>query len=207
MKARAMKNSKSNNHTRGNFALIACAFLMLLAAGVLPAFAATGGGEGHGGSIMDWVWRILNFGILVFVLVKFGGKALKDHLRQRRELIEKSINEARAAKELAQKALAEVEERLRLKDRELAEITAAAVSAGEREKQRLIEDGERLKEKIIEQARTNIDYELKRAKDALRAEAVEAATQLAEEKIKASLTKDDQERLLQESLKLMGSKH
>lgn len=187
-------------------ALSLFAFLLLLAGGVVPAVAAEGG-ETHGLSFMDWFWRFLNFGILVFVLVKYGGTALKDHLRQRRELIEKSIREAREAKDLAQKALAEVEERLRLKDRELAEIKAAAAGAGERERQRLIEDGERLKEKILAQARTNIDYELKRAKDAIRAEAAETALQLAEEKLKRSLTNDDQERLLQESLKLLGGKH
>lgn len=172
------------------------------------ALAASGGAH-HGGwgTPMEWVWRLLNFGVLVFILVKFAGKPLKDYLRSRRELIEKSITEAQEAKELARKALADVEERLRLKDKEIEEIKAAAAGSGEREKQRLIEEGERLKEKILEQAKTNIDYEVKRAKDVIKAEAVDAAMQLAEEKIKATMTKEDQDRLLQESLKLIEGKN
>jgi F-type H+-transporting ATPase subunit b len=170
------------------------------------AFAAEGGGE-HGGSVMEWVWRFLNFGVLVFVLVKFAGKPLKDYFQQRKSLIEKSIREAQEAKALAAKALVEVEERLKLKDKEVAEIKAAAVSSGEREKVRLIEEGERLSAKILEQAKSNIDYEVKKAKDVIKAEAVEAAMQLAEEKIKSKMTKEDQDKLLQESLKLLEGKN
>jgi F-type H+-transporting ATPase subunit b len=166
------------------------------------AFAAEAGGE-HGGSIMEWVWRIVNFAVLVFILVKFLNKPLKNYLQQRKELIEKSIKEAREAKELAMKALAEVEERLKVKDKEMEEIISSAKSSGEKEKERLIEEGEKLKAKILEQAKTNIEYEVKRAKETIKAEAVDAAMQLAEEKIKAKMTKDDQEKLLAESLKLM----
>jgi F-type H+-transporting ATPase subunit b len=170
------------------------------------AFAAEGGGE-HGGSAMEWVWRLVNFGILVFILVKFAGKPMKDYFQQRKALIEKNIQEAKEAKALAAKALAEVEERLKLKDKEIEEIKAASVSSGEREKVRLIEEGERLSAKILEQAKSNIDYEVKKAKDVIKAEAVEAAMQLAEEKIKSKMTKEDQDRLLQESLKLLEGKN
>ena len=178
----------------------------LLATPIL-VFAAEESGEHGFGSPMAWVWRMLNFGILVFILVKFAGKPLKDYLQQRRVLIEKSIQEAQEAKALAAKALAEVEERLKLKDKEIEEIKSASVSAGEREKARLIEESERLKEKILEQAKSNIDYELKKAKEVIKAEAVEAAMQLAEEKIKSKITKEDQDKLLQESLKLLKDKN
>jgi F-type H+-transporting ATPase subunit b len=151
-----------------------------------------------------WLWKIVNFAILALILVVFLAKPLKKYLQQRRELIEKSIREAQEAKELARKALAEVEERLKLKDKEMEDIITSARSSGEREKERLIEEGERLKVKILKQAKTNIDYEVKRAKEAIKAEAVEAAMEIAEEKIKKRLTKDDQEKLLQESLKLLS---
>lgn len=156
---------------------------------------------------MDWVWRILNFAILVFVLVKFLNKPLRSYLQQRKELIEKSIKEAQEAKALALKALAEVEERLKVKDKEIEEIISSARVSGEREKERLIEEGEKLKVKILEQAKTNIDFEVKMAKEAIKAEAVETAMQLAEEKIKAKMTKEDQERLLKESLKLIEGRN
>lgn len=154
-----------------------------------------------------WFWQIANFAILALVLVVFLRKPLKTYFQQRKELIEKSIREAQEAKELARKALAEVEERLKLKDKEVEDIITFAKSSGEREKERLIEEGERLKVKILKQAKTNIDYEVKRAKEAIKAEAVEAAMELAEEQIKTRLTKDDQEKLLAESLKLINTKN
>ncbi|MBI3592446.1 MAG: ATP synthase F0 subunit B [Nitrospirae bacterium] len=193
------------NRTQVKIFQFICSSLMVL--GFAATLYAAEGGEHGGGSVMEWVWRLLNFAILVFVLVKFAGKPLKDYLQQRTELIKKSIKEAQEAKELAQKALAEVEERLRLKDKEIEEIKSSAVASGEREKTRLMEEGERLKLKILEQAKSNIDYEVKRAKDVIKAEAVEAAMQLAEEKIKSRMTKEDQDRLLQESFKLLEGKN
>ncbi|HEX8947309.1 MAG TPA: F0F1 ATP synthase subunit B [Dissulfurispiraceae bacterium] len=155
---------------------------------------------------MEWVWRLVNFGILVFVLVKFAGKPLKDYLQGRKELIEKSIKEAQEAKELAKRALAEVEERLKLKDKEIEDIVSSAKDSGEREKDRLVEESEKLRLKILEQAKTNIDFEVKRAKETIKDEAVAAAMQLAEDRIKGKLTNDDQERLLKESLALLSKK-
>lgn len=178
------------------FAFVSLIFLT----SVSTAYAAGGGDEGP----MGWVWRVLNFAILVFLLVKFVGKPLKAFLKQRSETIEKSIKEAQEAKEIARKALAEVEDKLRLKDKEIAEIIALSKASGEEEKKRLIEDAERLKTKILEQAKANIDHEIKMAKEVIKAEAVEEAIKLSEEKIKSRLTKEDQDRILQDSIKLLG---
>ncbi len=175
--------------------------LSVLALAVSNAYAA---GAAADEGPMAWVWRILNFAILVFLLVKFVGKPLKAFLKQRTEMIEKSIKEAREAKEIAQKALFEVEERLKLKDSEVAEILSVAKVTGEEEKKRLIEDAERLKVRILEQAKANIDHEVKMAKETIKAEAVEEAIKLSEEKIKSRLTKKDQDKILEDSIKLLG---
>lgn len=181
-------------------------FLLPIAYCLLPAVVFAAGQEVEYG-FKKWLWTIINFAIFALILVVFLRKPLNNYLQQRRELIEKSIREAQEAKELAQKALAEVEERLKLKDKEVEDIISSARISGEREKERLIEEGERLKVKLLEQAKTNIDYEVKRAKEAIKAEAVEAAMELAEEKIKKRLTRDDQEKLLAESLKLISRKN
>ncbi|MFA5353677.1 MAG: ATP synthase F0 subunit B [Thermodesulfovibrionales bacterium] len=195
---------KSSNHNLRTAALLHCCVISLA---LLPAVVSAAEEGGQGSSPMDWVWRFVNFAILVIILAVFVTKPLKAFLQQRKELIEKAISEAREAKELAARALAEVEERLKVKDSELEEIISSARRSGEKEKDRLVEEGERLKEKILLQAKTNIDFDLKKAKEEIKAEAVQAAMDLAEEKIKGKLTKEDQERLLQESLKLLGGKN
>ncbi|MBN2653542.1 MAG: F0F1 ATP synthase subunit B [Nitrospirae bacterium] len=190
------------------FAKAVSSALMVAAIFFVPAFAIAAGGEGHvDNSVMAWVWRLLNFGILVFILVKFLGKPMRGYFQQRKELIEKSIRESQEAKELALKALAEVEERLKLKDSEVQAVVSNAEASGHKEKERIIAEAEELKAKILEQAKSNIAYETRLAKDAIRAEAVEAAMQMAEEKIKQRLSKEDQEKLLSDSFKKLEARN
>jgi len=170
-------------------------------------FASSGEAEGYS-LFKDYLWKIIDFGILVFLLVVLLKKVdIKGYLKGRTELIEKGLKDAKEAKELAQKALAEVEERLKVKNKELEEIIASARQSGEKEKTRLIEEGNKLKEKILEQAKTNIDFELKKAKEAIKAEAVEIAMGLAEKKIKGMLTREEQTRLLEESIAKIEGKN
>jgi F-type H+-transporting ATPase subunit b len=175
---------------------------------LFPVFAFASGGTMVNMDLMDWVWKILNFSVLVTALYFLGWKLIRNYLKQRRELIETSIKESQEAKEMAARALAEVEDRLKLKDKEVADIIAAAVEAGESEKKRLIEEGEKMKVRIIEQSRANIEFEVKKAKEAIQAEAFETSLKLAEEKIRLRMTPSEQERLLQESIKLIeGNKN
>jgi F-type H+-transporting ATPase subunit b len=152
----------------------------------------------------EYIWKVINFGILFFILYKFGKKPIQSMLKQRSEMIEKTLKEAREARELAEKALREVDVRLKEKDKEIQEILSVTRRSGETERENLIEQGNRLREKILEQAKANIAYELKHAKEAIKAEAAEIAIELAEKKLKEKLTKEQQERLLDESIAKIG---
>lgn len=177
------------------------AFCILHLALASVALGSSGGEEAAHASVWkDYMWKIINFGVLIAILIIFARKPFQSFLRQRTEMIEKTLKEARDAKELAQKALQEVEERFKTKDKEVEEILSASKRSGEEERERILEESNRLKEKIFEQAKVNIEYELKHAKEAIKAEAVEIAMELAEKKIKEKLTKNEQERLLGESL-------
>jgi F-type H+-transporting ATPase subunit b len=205
---RKVKNSKTGNSSLvGRHSLLVIASCILYLASATVVHASTGGEEGISTILKDYLWKIINFGILFFIIFKFSKKPLQDFLKKRTELIEKSLKEAKDAKELAQKALAEVEERLKTRDREIMEIVSSAKESGEREKERLIEEGNRMKEKILEQARTNLAYEVKRAKKTIMEEASAIAIELAEKKLKEKLTKEDQLKLLEESLAKIEGKN
>ncbi len=168
------------------------------------AFASGGGEETP--LWKEYMWKIINFLVLVIVLYKFAKKPLADFLQKRSETIAKTLQEAKAAREAAEKALREVEERLRTKDAEIEAILSAAKRSGEQERNAIIEESARLKEKILEQAKSNIEFELKNAKKVIKAEAVELAMELAEKKLREKLTKDEQERLLEDSLVKIGGR-
>ena len=170
------------------------------------AVAFASGGEEHTPLWKDYMWKIINFLVLIIVLFKFAKKPLQNFLQQRSDTIAKTLQEARAAREAAEKALREVEGRLKTKDAEIEAIIAAAKRSGEIERNAIIEESARLKEKIVEQAKSNIEFELKQAKAIIKAEAVELAMELAEKKLKEKLTKDEQEKLLDDSLFKIGGK-
>lgn len=187
------------------FSLLALLVLNLVYVSII--FASSGGGEeAHPSLVKEYAYKIINFVLIFGIVIYFARKPIKNMLKQRTDLIEKTLKEAQEAKELAQKALQEAQTRLQTKDKEIEEILSMSKQAGEQEKARLIDESERLKERIFEQAKVNIEYELKGAKDALKAEAVEIAMELAEKKIKEKLTKEEQEKLLQESLTKIGGK-
>jgi len=196
---------RRNSSLIAHCSVLILAFCILNLALVSLAFGAEG--AAHGGLWEEYRWKVLNFAILVAVLVYFMNKPLKEFLRKRTEIIEKTLREAQEAKELAEKALAEVQERLKLKDTEMEELLSRTRLSAEKEQNLLVQQGEQMKEKILEQAKNNIEYELRLAKEAIKAEAVEVAMELAEKKLKDKLTKEEQVRLIEESLKRMETKN
>lgn len=182
------------------FISIATALAVLLVATM--AFASSGAEGAHGEEGSPWrgfMFSAINFAIfataLIIIYKKFDLGSL---LRSRTEAIEKGIAEAREAKEAAQRALDEVRARFDKKDAEIKEMLEAAERSGQRESEALVLEGERMAQKLIEQTRNNIEHELKQAREALKAEAVALALEVAEQKIKERLTPEAQQRLLED---------
>ncbi|MBF0338383.1 MAG: ATP synthase F0 subunit B [Nitrospirae bacterium] len=149
---------------------------------------AAGHGEGHGSSLVQWFWLVVNFAIFASVLFYFLRKPAAVFFRQRTEMIEASLNEAKEARSIAENALKEIDENLRLKDDEIARIIKSARELGEAEKDRLISSGKEFAEKLIELTENNIADELKRAREDLREMAVEQAVELAERRMREKMS-------------------
>lgn len=190
-------------------ALASLIFLML----PVVVWASGGGGEGAEKVEMvpffssNFLWTVINFCLVVWLLVKFGKGAMKEGLVARQDRIEKAINDAAEAKALAEKALQDAERRLAEKDVEVQGILDDAKRVAARERERLVEQGIKVSQDIADRARLNIDVELKRAKDELKAEAVRLAIEVAEKKIGAIITSEDQKRLVSQYIKGMESRN
>jgi F-type H+-transporting ATPase subunit b len=169
------------------------------------AFAQEHGAGGEeGATLMEWVWRVVNFGIIAGVLVYFLAKPLKSFMKKRIEMIETSIAEAKISREDALKRLAGVEDRLKDKDAEIKSLLSMAEENGRKEKELLLIESEKMTEDILASAKENIDAELLKAKEVLRKEAALMAVELAEKLVRENISQEDRARIIEEYLAKVG---
>jgi F-type H+-transporting ATPase subunit b len=135
----------------------------------------------------DLVMRWVNFVIIVFVLVKFGRKPIKDFLSNRREEIGQQIKKYEQQKEAA--------------------LLKNSITRFEKIKKRIVEDGEKKKQQIIEGARQEsmillkgtrqkIENQIVEARNLIRLELIESAIAMAERRLPEEITAVDEQKLI-----------
>jgi len=165
---------------------------------------------GHGAEeytfMGDWLPRIINFAIIVGLLFYFLRKPVRDMFKNRTAEIAKAMEESKAARERALAALAEMERKAREMDAETRTMIADAQVRGEKDKQALIEEGRKIVREIQEQVKIGADIEVQKAKADLATEASRLAVDLAEGKIKDTITKQDHERIVKDYITSVGGR-
>ena len=175
---------------------------MMIAA---TAFASGGGHEEY--TFMgDWLPRLVNFAILAGALVFFLRKPVRDMFKNRTTEIAKAMEESRDARERALAALAEMERKAREMDAETRTMIADAQVRGEKDKQALVEEGRKIVRDIQEQVKIGADIEVQKAKADLAIEASRLAVDLAEGKIKGTITRQDHERIVKDYIASVGGR-
>jgi len=162
-------------------------------------------GSPHSGGF-PWgeiIKQAINFGILVAVLVFFLRKPLSKFLKERRELLIQSIEEAKRANEEAKSKLAGVEEKLSAIEGEISKINESMEKEIEGEIERIKDLTSGEIERIKEQASFTAEQEVKIARQALRKEAAELSIETAKEIIARSVDSEDQKRFVRESVEKM----
>jgi F-type H+-transporting ATPase subunit b len=185
---------------RGLCAVLSAAAGLLAAA---VAFAAEEGGTGHGGPVIPWgeiVKQAINFAILAGVLVYFLRKPLASFLKERSELLRKSIDDAAKTRSEAAQKLAAIEARTaRLAD-EIAQMNAKMDAEAAVEAQVLRDTATAEIARIRTQAGFTGEQEVKKARQELQKEASLLSARAAEELVRKTLSPEDQERLVRENL-------
>lgn len=170
---------------------------------VLAATAATAAGEVAGHAGIPWYEifkQTVNFLILVGVLVYFLRKPLASFLKERTELLRKSIEEASRAREAAAEKLASVESRMNRLSGEIEELNRRMDGEAAEESRRLRESALAEIRRVQEQVRFAADQEVRKARQELRTEASVLAAKAAEEILEKTITPEDQDRLVRENL-------
>jgi len=169
---------------------------------------ASGEGEHHvdsGALYKDFLWRVVNFAILVGIIVWSLKKAnVRGSLAERQATIERNLMESQAAREAAEARLKEYSEKLDKASREVEQLRTAMLQEAEAEKQRIIAGAREAAAKIAAQAAQLADQEVLKARAELRAEAARLAVEQAAGKLCGAVQKADHDRFVQDYLGKVG---
>jgi len=141
--------------------------------------------------------QILNFGVLVFILVKFGGGAINKMLRSRHEQLKADLASAAELRAAAEAKLKKQEARLASLEHEIADMHRNLKAEAEAEKARLIAASEERAARIKAETAFLIEQQVRDADQRLRRESADGALKIAEEILKRSIGPADQQKLVE----------
>lgn len=156
-------------------------------------------------TLMDLLWRVLNFAALAFLLVYFLGKPIISGLSNRQEGVKEELKELEDKRDEAEQSYKEFELRLAGVEQEMEGIVDKAVALAEIEKARILKEAEVAVEDIKRQAAATVQAELANARRILRNEIAEQVAVMAEELIVKNLTPADQVTITEQYLERVGA--
>ena len=153
--------------------------------------------------IYDLILRWINFGIIVFLLVKYAKTPLMNFLRGQKEKLAREIKRLENKK---QGISANIEETLKTIDESevrFAELKERIVRQGEKKKEVIIQTAQKQSKMMLEDGKRRIDTHFIQAKNKFRAELIDRAIDLAMERLPKEITAEDNEKLTIEYLTLV----
>lgn len=145
-------------------------------------------------------WTIVNFGIFLFLVIKFGGKGIIKALNERENSINKAIADAENANREAQKLLNESKEKIENAQQEVALILAKGREQSEAIIRKTTEDAEKVKQVKLEEAIREIERNKEIALTQLRTEVADLVVNATEKIISVKLNKEQDFTLIQNSI-------
>ena len=148
-----------------------------------------------------YIWTIATFLVLVWLLGKFAWRPLLAALERRQDAIKKSLDDAQQAKQEL--------ERLNVESRKIlaeARVQAETILSETRSDAARLRD--ELKQKaqaeaagVVKNAERQIEMETARALQQIRNEAVDLSIAIASKLLERNVSKEDNERLIEETFK------
>lgn len=153
-----------------------------------------------GRRVWNNIMLFFNFGILVFVFVKYARKPLVSFLKNMCLKIEESLNTANHQLREAQARHDAEKAKLEAIEEHLEAIHNRILQIAQSEKDSIIEHGRVSAERMIENAESYAAYRMSMAQKALADELVEMAVSMAKEKLAKGVSEQDDDRLIENFL-------
>jgi F-type H+-transporting ATPase subunit b len=143
-----------------------------------------------------FVFMLLNFGILLLILAKWGGPVARNLARERHDQIKTALDEAAKLRDQAQAKLAEYETRIKDVDVEVKKLVDGIRADAEADKARILEAAEKQAAQMKRDAEQRIAAEIELARATLQREVAVAASGATEKLLREKMTADDQTKLV-----------
>lgn len=151
-----------------------------------------------GRRLWDFVLLWINFGILVFIFLKYGKTPLMNFLRGEQHKIGEDLNTVNERFEAAKAGMDDEANSLDNIEKRLEETREDILEMGRREKEKIIEQGKISAEKMIKDAEDYAKYQIARAKKELSEEMVDIAVSMVKEKLVKGISEEDNEKLIRQ---------
>jgi F-type H+-transporting ATPase subunit b len=148
-----------------------------------------------------FIWTIVTFLVLLTLLAKFAWGPLLQALSAREETIRKSLADAEKARQELERLNKESEAIIKKACGEGEAIVGASRADAERLRGELREKARAEADGILKNAERQIQLETARALEQIRHEAADLSVAIASKIIQKNLTKEDNQRLIDEALK------
>ena len=187
--------------------LIATAILTFAA---LPAQAQEHAPEGvaltpFAGNVGNAIWTLAIFLLVVAILGKFAWGPVLALLQERERFIHKSLADAKRDRDEAEARLKEYAAKIQAARAEAGAIVEEARRDAERLREDLKQRARTEADTMIQNAERQIGLQTQRAIQDIRREAVDLSVAIASKIIQRNLTKDDNQRLIDEAIRQVGS--
>ena len=153
-----------------------------------------------------YIWTIVTFLVLLGLLARFAWRPLLDALEQRQQVIRKSLDDARQARQELEQVKTEAARLLSEARVEAGEIVSKTRSEAARFAEEMKVKARTDADALVKRAEREIEMQTARAMENIRRETVELSVAIASKILRRDVSKEDNERLLNDTLKEMQSR-
>src|SRR5947208_6519062 len=148
-----------------------------------------------------FIWTIVTFLVLLGLLAKFAWRPLLEALDTRQNAIRKSLDDAQQARQDLERLNAESAQIIARSRQEADAIITQSRSDGDRLREEIRQKARAEADLIVKNAERQIQLETSRALEQIRHEAVDLSVMIASKIIQRNLSKEDNERLIDEAIR------
>ena len=142
-------------------------------------------------------WTLVNFGIFLLLILKFGGKAIVTAINQREQNIQTAIDSAKEAERASRELLAQNQSQFDNAQQQINEMLSKGREQAEIQLRRATEEAENVKKEKVQDAVREIERSKQQALIQLRTEVADLVVNATEKLLSEKLDKEKDFKLVE----------